>query len=168
MLTPIEFIEDELELFKNKEIITKEYKELLEKGYIQFANGRLDSIGLPNLEMDRVTIINDVKSVKETQSKTKKTKLWESDNYSSAKCEKNGTMKIVLKYESVFDLPIPDVKIEVYDGVRDMTIPSGEVYVEPILKLVDLVVSDKTDNDGTVVFSGLTNSRENLLYSGDR
>ncbi len=167
MLTPIEFIEDELELFKNKEIITKEYKELLEKGYIQYANGALDSIGLPNLEMDRVTIINDVKSVKETQSKTKKTKLWESDNYSSAKCEKNGTMKIVLKYESVFDLPIPDVKIEVYDGVRDMTIPSGEVYVGPILKLVDLVVSDKTDNDGTVVFSGLTPGKTYYIRATD-
>lgn len=72
MLTPIEFIEDELELFKNKQIITTEYKQFLEKGYIQFANGALDFWGLPTLEMDRVTIINDAESKKERLSKTKK------------------------------------------------------------------------------------------------
>ena len=167
MLTPIEFIEDELELFKNKQIITTEYKQFLEKGYVQFANGALDLIGLPNLEMDRVTVINDVESKKESLSKTKKNKSWESDNYSSAKCEKDGTMKIVLKYESAFDLPIPDVKIEVYGDVRDMTFQTGEIYVNPILKLVDLVASDKTDNDGTVVFSGLTPGKTYYIRATD-
>lgn len=167
MLSPIEFIEDELELFKNKQIITTEYKQFLEKGYIQFANGALDFWGLPTLEMDRVTIINDVKSGKEPLSRTKKTKSWESDNFSSAKCEKDGTMKIVLKYESVFDLPIPDVKIEVYGDIKNLTFPSSGGQTKPIFRLVDLVASGTTNEKGEVVFSGLTPGKNYYIRATD-
>lgn len=130
----IESIEQDLDLFKRKALLTEEYKKVLEDWRVRAFNKSSDFIGGPTFEMDRVLSINNNDKTVNYEQKSIET--------ATITCPLNRQIEIVLKHESILDLPIPDVLIKLF-----------EYHSWGRSKNVS---SKKTDAEGRAVFTDLT------------
>ena len=132
-MSHIESIEKDLALFKNKALLTEEYKKLLEDWRVKTFNRTSGFVGGPTFEMDRVLSINQQKKVSNYKDKCIET--------TTITCPQNREIEIVLKHQSTIDLPIPDVLIKLFE--YHFWYPNKEFPPK------------KTDKDGRVVFTDL-------------
>lgn len=130
----IESIEQDLDLFKRKALLTEEYKKVLEDWRVRAFNKSSDFVGGPTFEMDRVLSINNNDKTVNYEQKTIET--------ATITCPLNRQIEIVLKHESILNLPIPDVLIKLF-----------EYHSWGRNKNVS---SKKTDAEGRAIFTDLT------------
>ncbi|UWX93372.1 DUF6531 domain-containing protein [Enterobacter mori] len=125
-------IENELSLFKNNELITQEYRQFVhEWARASHVSGMLNG---PTLEMERVIALNGSETVVDNDDGSALS--------AAIVCPKNRTITVVLKHQSIIDLPVPDASIELYED------PSFAPD-----KRVDVKI---TDENGRAVFTELT------------
>ncbi|MCS5456843.1 DUF6531 domain-containing protein [Enterobacter asburiae] len=124
-------IENELSLFKNNELITQEYRQFVrEWARASHVSGML---GGPTLEMERIIALNGRETVVDDDDGRALS--------AAIVCPKNRTLTVVLRHQSITDLPVPDASIELYET------PSFAPD-----KRVDVKI---TDESGTAVFTDL-------------
>lgn len=98
-------IENELSLFKNNELITQEYRQFVrEWARASHLSGMLNG---PTLEMERVIALNGKETVVDNDDGSALS--------AAIVCPKNHTITVVLKHQSIIDLPVPDASIELYE-----------------------------------------------------
>lgn len=125
-------IDEELAMFQRNELITQDYRACVQAWAKESAVS--GAFGGPTLEMERVISINGTST---TASQN------DSETLSAAiVCPQNCEITVVLKHESTLDLPIPDVTVELFRN-KDF-LPDTKVAAQ------------KTDANGTTVFTGLT------------
>ncbi|WP_261845086.1 RHS repeat-associated core domain-containing protein [Aliamphritea ceti] len=93
------------------------------------------SLLLPSLKMDRKIVVGENEIVDSYD---------ENDFTLTAVCPESGELVLVSKFESVFHVPIGDVKVDIYEVGAGFLLSDGDP--------VDSAVADK---DGRVVFTGL-------------
>jgi RHS repeat-associated protein len=129
--------------FKNKTLITQEYRQIVKEwATASSISGRL---GGPTLEMEKTLRLNDSKTVVSENDRS-----FES---SVVTCPKSGEIKVALAYESTLELPIPDVTIEIYEDVS--------------FGFDSKVATQQTDEQGIARFPGLTAGKKYYVKATD-
>lgn len=136
-------IDQSLLAFKNKTLITEEYRQLIKEWAIP--NKVIGAAGGPTLEMEKTLSLNGEKTVISEKEK--------SFDSSVVTCPKSGEVKIALAYQSTLNLPIPDVTIELYEGSRRL--------------LGTKVGTQKTDQQGEARFPNLTAGKKYYVRAID-
>ncbi|WP_025122952.1 MULTISPECIES: DUF6531 domain-containing protein, partial [unclassified Serratia (in: enterobacteria)] len=136
-------IDNALLSFKNKTLLTKEYRQIVKEWAT--ASSISGSLGGPTLEMEKTLRLNDSKKVVSENDRS-----FES---SVVTCPKSGVITVALAYESTLDLPIPDVTIEIYEDVS--------------FGFDSKVATKQTDEQGMALFPGLTAGKKYYVKATD-
>lgn len=151
-------INSELSQFKNKQLITKEYREAINKWYLNAASSVSNLIGGPTLEMDKIITLNG-----KTTTATNSDGDFET---SAVVCPKTREIRIVLKHESTIDLPIPDVKVTLYhDKFFNEEVASSKTNENGEVVFVDLIAGESYF--ARVMDDNLAQNNETILKAYD-